>query len=185
MMICKTNVALVAFCLIFSNVALPASSKDLPPMVKIYKIGAEYVVFDVSGANTLDGLPVKSINVNYTQIPANSSVNTHPSVTVVHSRLGFDRFVNVTNLNAGASYQFQFYVSNTKNEQGPSSQIQVLLKPQTPDFSITHHSANTIRLFWGYPNEKQIDYFLLTVEKVIHSCSLLDQCIQWYIFVLP
>lgn len=157
---------------------LDVAKNDSAPVVMVSMIGSDYVMFDVSGANTFHHLPVKSIHVNYTQVMsremANSSNANSKSHHVVHSKLGFDRMVNISGLNAGASYQFEFYITNTAGEQSPARMIMVLLKPQTPDFSITHQSPGTIRLFWGYPDEKQIDYFLLTVDKVIFNLEFLS-----------
>lgn len=143
-------------------------ARDMPPIVKVNYIGTNFVVFNVSGANTVDNLPVKMINVNYTQVASVKSLNSTVNIEkhILQYKLSFDRVINITNLSSGTSYQFQFNVINTKNEQGPSDFLEVLLKPQTPDFSITHFGSNTLQLFWGYPDEKYIDYFLLTVEKV-------------------
>ena len=152
---------------------------DSAPMVMVHWIGADFVIFEVAGVDTFHHLPVKSIHVNYSQVPsARSSLwepsSNSPSQQIHHAKkFTFDRMVNITGLNAGVSYAFEFYLTNTAGEATPSRMVTVLLKPQTPDFSITHQSAGTIRLFWGYPDEKMIDYFLLTVEKVcvLSRCS--------------
>jgi len=149
-MSCKFTAVLVTLCLLLVG----AYAKDMPPVVKILEIGAEYVVFDVSGDNSVDGLPVKSIRVNYTRISfsADSSQIHHSEVNSLVAlgksrasrqasqalEVGFDRVVNITNLNAGVTYRFQFDVVNTKDEHGPIQELEVLLKPETPDFSITH-----------------------------------------------
>lgn len=147
-----------------------ALEKDLPLKVSVVTIGTDFVVFSIEGSDTVNNLPVKSVGVNYTktgihwsQPPFERSNQTSHTA----SRVEFEREINVTGLDTGSSYLFQFYAINTKNEHGPlGPSFPVLLLPETPDFSITHRGADTVRLFWGYPNEKLVDYFLLTIEKV-------------------
>lgn len=52
----KVAFALAALCLIYPHSTL-AQSNDTAPIVKVVEIGNEYVVFDVSGANTFHNLP--------------------------------------------------------------------------------------------------------------------------------
>ena len=157
---------MMMFITILLSLFVLASARDFAPIVHFREIGVDYVTLEVSGSNVVDDLPVKTINVNYS-IETNQMVDKL-ILPHIHQNLslGFNRMINITNLNPGSNYRFQIYLSNERNQQGPSTSMNLLLRPQTPDFSINHQKSGSIRLFWGYPNEKQIDYFVLTVEKL-------------------
>lgn len=136
--------------------------------VVLRDIHEQNIIFEVSGPDSFHNLPIKSIGVNYTEIKyndSNVSLEEHHAYFKFHS-MEFDQVINVTGLEPGSNYKFQFYAINTQDERGLySDEIYAILLPETPDFSISHDSG-TVSLSWNYPKGKYVDYFLLSVEKV-------------------
>lgn len=141
---------------------------DLPLNVTVTDIGDNYAVFNITGADTVGGLPVVDLNVEYTI--GNQSVATQVKTVFLSSSDGsamLQELVKITDLKAGLNYHFKFSAENAKKETGPPSRdVSVLLLPPTPDITVEHPQTNKLVVKWGENRAKSEDYFLLTVEKV-------------------
>ena len=147
------------------------SCADVGPEVEITEIGTNSILFDVRGADTVDGKPVKSIYVNYTEITNGTKLESAKVHKIVHGG-EFQRYVNLTGLKPATKYWFELYLVNIDDKRGPSSKpLEALLRPQTPDFSLTHIATNVVRLNWGFSTEATIDYFILEIQTVSTICK--------------
>jgi len=137
-------------------------------MVAVTQIGENYVVFNITGSNTVDGLPVVDLNVKYSIDGQNHEMevkNLFQNFSGKSQKL--QEMVKIPDLRPGHNYYFQFMAVNSEKGMGPPSRnVSVLLLPPTPDISIEHPQLKKLVVRWGQNRAKTEDYFLLTVEKV-------------------
>jgi len=140
---------------------------DQPLMVSVINIGDNYAVFNITGSNTVDGLPVVDLNVKYSIDGISNELNLKPVFKYYSDVSGkLQETVKIPDLEPGRNYHFQFSAVNAMKQMGPPSKdVSVLLLPPTPDISIEHPLENKLIVKWGENKAKTEDYFMLTVEK--------------------
>ena len=142
------------------------AEKDRPLNVTLISVGDRYVVFNISGSDTVGGLPVSQLFINYT---TNGPTVDVRSEVVSTAKLNGDmhQTIKIIDLAPGLHYDMQFFAENSKKELGPPSRMMsVLTLPPTPDITVLHPSLQKLKVIWGERMSHSEDYFLLTVEKV-------------------
>ncbi len=141
---------------------------DQPLMVSVVKIGDNYIVFNITGSDTVGGSPVVDLNVKWSIDGISNELKLKPVFKYFSDVSGkLQETVKIPNLEPGRNYHFQFSAVNAMKQMGPwSKDVSVLLLPPTPNVSIEHPSENKLIVKWGQNKVKTEDYFLLTVEKV-------------------
>lgn len=151
--------------------------KDRPLDVEVTDIGDRYVTLNITGSDTVDGLPVQQLVVNYTLNGPTGEVQTKTLSTVAaDGRL--EQLITLEDLLPGRLYKLQFSAENSRKQVGPpSAWVPVLLLPPTPDITVDHISLGQLRVKWEETKSQSEDYYLLTVEKVGVFWMIVDSLI--------
>ena len=140
--------------------------KDVPLTIRLLNVGDRSAVFNITGNDTVGGLPIVDLFVNYSVDGLTTELKTQ-QISSSDAKGTWSKVIQVNGFNPGQQYEIQFAGENAKHQKGPISRdVTVLLLPPTPDITVLHPSQQKLKVIWGEKRSKSKDYYLLTVEKV-------------------